>query len=141
MKLRLKRLKRLLTSLLVENFLLKILSMATAVILWLGVSSSVKTKYQFYSYVDIVNIPQDIEVVKIKPERVKVMIEARGRFFNRPVFEKVDVYVDGKKLKEGRNEAKVNVFVEGLEKDQLIIVDPESVIIYARKSREKEVYR
>lgn len=141
MKLRLKRFKRLLASLVVENFLLKILSMATAVILWLGVSSSVKTKYQFYSYVDIVNIPQDIEVVKIKPERVKVIIEARGRLFNRPVFEKVDVYVDGKKLKEGRNEAKVNVFVEGLEKDQLIIVNPESVIIYARKSTEKEVYR
>lgn len=133
MRLKLKRVKRLLLSLVVENFLLKVLSLATAIILWLGVSSSVNTKYQFYSYVDMINIPQDVEVVKVKPERVKVTIEAKSKFFNKPIFEKVRVYVDGRKLREGKNELKVNVFVEGLEKDQLVIVEPENVIIFARK--------
>lgn len=141
MKLKFKRVKRLILSLIVENFLLKLLSLTTAVILWLGVSSAVKIKYQFYSYVDIVNIPQDIEVVKIKPERVKIIIEGKSRFFNRAMFDKVSVYVDGKKIKEGKNELKVNVFVEGIEKDELIVVEPENVIIYARKSKEKEVYQ
>lgn len=133
MRIKFKRLRKLFFSLFVENFLLKLLSLTTAVILWLGVSSVIKTKYQFYSYVDVLNIPQDMEVVKVKPERVKVIIEGKSRFFNRSMFDKVVVYVDGKKLKEGKNELKVNVFVEGFEKDDLLIVEPENVIIFARK--------
>lgn len=141
MKLLVKRIKRGFYSIFIDNFLLKLLSLMTAVILWLGVTSSIKMKYQFYSYVDVVNIPEDMQIVKIRPEKVKIIIEGKTKIFSRYDFEKVSVYVDGKKLKEGKNQLKVNVFAEGLQKDDLIIVEPESVIIYAKKSNDKEVYQ
>lgn len=140
MKLKLRKVKRTLYSLFINNFLLKLLSLATAILLWFGVSSTVKTKYQFYSYVDVINIPEDFEVVKVKPEKVKVIVEGRRRFFGRPTFDKVFVYVDGKRLKEGKNELKVNLMLEGFDKDDVVVVEPESVIIFARKLRKEEVY-
>lgn len=136
MRLLVKKIKRNLYSIFIENFLLKLLSLITAILLWLGVNSLVKTKYQFYSYVDVVNIPDNIHIVKMRPEKVKVTIEGKTRIFSQYSFEKVLVYVDGKKLKEGKNEVKVNVFVEGLEKSDVVVVEPESVIIYAKKSSE-----
>ncbi|MEJ5173307.1 MAG: hypothetical protein WHT47_06285 [Hydrogenothermaceae bacterium] len=139
MKPKLKRVKRIFKSLLFENFLLKSLSFTTAVILWLYVTSAVKTKYQFYSYVDVVNIPTGIEVVKIKPEKVKVIVEGKRRLFGKNEIGKLTVYVDGKNIKEGKNEVKVNVFAEGFDRDDIVTVEPENVIIYARKISEKEV--
>lgn len=141
MKLLVKKLKRAFYSIFIDNFLLKLLSLMTAIILWVGVTSSVKMKYQFYSYVDVINIPENMQIVKIKPEKVKIIIEGKTKIFSRYDFEKVSVYVDGKKLKEGKNQLKVNVFAEGLEKDDLILVEPENVIIYAKKSEDKEVYQ
>lgn len=136
MRLLVKKIKRNLYSIFIDNFLLKLLSLITAILLWLGVNSLVKTKYQFYSYVDVVNIPDNIHIVKIRPEKVKVIIEGKTKIFSQYSFEKVSVYVDGKKLKEGKNEVKVNVFVEGLEKSDVVVVEPENVIIYAKKSSE-----
>lgn len=140
MKLKLRKIKKGLYSIFLENFLLKLLSLTVAILIWFGVSSTVKTKYQFYSYVDVIDIPNDLEVIKIKPEKVKVIVEGRRKIFNRPTFDKVAVYVDGKRLKEGKNELKVNLMLEGFDKDDVVVVEPESVIIFARKSKEKEVY-
>lgn len=140
MKLKLRKIKKGLYSIFLENFLLKLLSLTVAILIWFGVSSTVKTKYQFYSYVDVIDIPNDLEVIKIKPEKVKVIVEGRRKTFNRPTFDKVAVYVDGKRLKEGKNELKVNLMLEGFDKNDVVVVEPESVIIFARKSKEKEVY-
>ncbi|MEO0051584.1 MAG: CdaR family protein [candidate division WOR-3 bacterium] len=96
----------------------------------------IKTKYQFYSYIDIVNIPTGMEVVRIKPEKVKIVVEGKRRIFGKNDFGKVTVYVDGQKIKEGRNQLKVNLFLEGLERDDVVTVEPENVIIFARKSNE-----
>lgn len=139
MKPKLKRFKRALKFFIFENFLLKFLSVTTAIILWLYVTSAIKTKYQFYSYVDVINIPEGIEVVKIKPEKVKVIVEGKKRLVGNQEIGKLNVYVDGKNLKEGKNELKVNIFVEGFDRDDIVTVDPENVIIYARKIPKKEV--
>ncbi|MEZ0323425.1 MAG: CdaR family protein [Hydrogenothermaceae bacterium] len=140
MKLRFKKVKRALKSLIFEDFLLKSLSIATAIILWLYVTSAVKTKYQFYSYVEVINIPPDIEIVKIKPEKVKIIVEGRRSLINNDEIGKLTAYVNGKNLKVGKNELKVNIFAEGLSREDVVTVEPENVIIYARKLQKKEVY-
>ncbi len=114
-----------------NNLHLKLLSLFVAFLLWLNVASFSKTKYQIHSYVDIVNLPENLEIVKIKPEKVNIILEGRKNNINSKLTD-IAVYVDGKKLKVGRNKVSVNVFVPT--KDlTLISVEPESVIIFTRK--------
>lgn len=114
-----------------NNLHLKLLSLFVAFLLWLNVASFSKTKYQIHSYVDIVNLPENLEIVKIKPEKVNIILEGRKNNINSKLTD-IAVYVDGKKLKVGRNKVSVNVFVP-TEDLTLISVEPESVIIFTRK--------
>lgn len=119
-----------------NNLHLKLLSLFVAFLLWLNVASFSKTRYQIHSYVDIVNLPENLEIVKIKPEKVTVILEGRKNNINNKLTD-ITVYVDGKKLKVGRNEISVNVFIP-TEDLTLTSVKPESVIIFTRKKNNSE---
>ncbi len=119
-----------------HNLHLKLLSFFVAFLLWLNVSSFSKTKYQIHSYVDIVNLPENLEVVKIKPEKVNVILEGKRNNISDKLTNVV-VYVDGKKLKIGKNQLSVNVFLP-TDDLTLVSVDPENVIIFTRKKNNSE---
>lgn len=116
-----------------ENFPLKILSFIVAFLLWLNVTSQTQSKIQIYSYVDVVDIPADLDIKKIKPEKVKITLE--GKISDRLDTLKVKAFVRGDRIKEGKNQLPVEVVVDSLYK--VVSVEPENVIIYAYKISNK----
>ena len=115
-----------------NNFHLKILSFFVALLMWLNISSYSNTKFQIHGYVDVINIPPDIEVRNVKPEKVSIVLEGRKNITYQAELTDISIYVDGKKLKEGKNVLPVQVLLPS-EKIKLVSIKPESVIIYARK--------
>ncbi len=113
-----------------ENLPLKILSFIVAFLLWLNVTSQTQSKIQVYSYVDVVDIPMDLDVRKIKPEKVKITLE--GKISEKPDNIKVRAVVKGDKLKEGKNQLPVEIILNS-SKYKVVSIDPENVIIYAYK--------
>ncbi|MDM7273377.1 hypothetical protein [Sulfurihydrogenibium azorense] len=128
---KLKKQVRKIKILIFENFSLKLLSFIVSFLLWLNVSSQTQSKFQIYSYVDVIDIPQDLDVKKIKPEKVKVILE--GSYSNKLDDIKVKTFVKGDKLKEGKNELPVEVVINS-SKYKVVSIQPESVIIYTYKN-------
>ncbi|WP_028950349.1 hypothetical protein [Sulfurihydrogenibium subterraneum] len=114
-----------------ENFSLKVLSFIVSFLLWLNVSSQTHSKFQVYSYVDIIDIPQDLDVKKIKPEKVKVILE--GKYSDKFDDIKLKTFVRGDKLKEGKNELPVEVIINS-SKYKVVSIQPENVIIFTYKN-------
>lgn len=113
-----------------ENLPLKILSFIVAFLLWLNVTAQTQSKVQIYSYVDVIDIPVQLDIKKIKPEKVKITLE--GKIMEKPDTIKVKAFVRGEKLKEGKNQLPVEVILDS-SRYKIISVEPENVIIYAYK--------
>jgi YbbR domain-containing protein len=105
--------------------------------MWINISSYSNAKYQIHGYIDIINIPSDIEVKSVKPEKVSVVLEGRKNVLNQSELTNISIYVDGKKLKEGKNVLPVQVLLPS-EKIKVASIRPENVIIYARKINQKQ---
>jgi hypothetical protein len=43
--------------------------------MWINISSYSNAKYQIHGYIDVINIPSDIEVKSVKPEKVSIVLE------------------------------------------------------------------
>ncbi|HHG74010.1 MAG TPA: YbbR-like domain-containing protein, partial [Persephonella sp.] len=51
-----------------NNLHLKILSLLVAFLLWLNITSTQKTRFEFFSEVKILNVPKGILIEKVEPE-------------------------------------------------------------------------
>jgi YbbR domain-containing protein len=105
--------------------------------MWLNISSYSNSKYQIHGYIDIINIPREIEIRSIKPEKVSIVLEGRKNVLNQSELTNISIYVDGKKLKEGKNVLPVQVLLPS-EKIKIVSIKPENVIIYARKINQNQ---
>jgi len=115
-----------------NNLHLKILSFFVALLMWLNISSYSNSKYQIHGYIDVINIPPDIEVKSVKPEKVSIVLVLKQSELTN-----ISIYVDGKKLKEGKNVLPVQVLLPS-EKIKVVSIRPENVIIYARKINQNQ---
>jgi YbbR domain-containing protein len=94
-----------------------------------------KSKIEFYTPVEIRNVPEKIVITKIKPDKVLVVVEGyKGTLSNLDISE-IRAYVDGKNLKPGNNVLKVHVqTISGL---KLVDVRPQTVIVKAVEEAKK----
>ncbi len=118
-----------------SNLPLKLLSLMVAFLLWLNITSMQKSKIEFYTPVEIRNVPEKIVITKIKPDKVLVVVEGyKGTLSNLDISE-IRAYVDGKNLKPGNNVLKVHVqTISGL---KLVDVRPQTVIVKAAEGAKK----
>jgi len=114
-----------------NNIHLKILSLLVAFLLWLNITSTQKTRLEFYADIKVLNKPKNIKVVKIEPEKVLIVIEGVRSQLNQVNISNIRVYVDGRNLKEGKNALKVFVKPSKTENFNVIQVKPEKIYIYA----------
>ncbi|NPA52930.1 MAG: hypothetical protein GXO22_08545 [Aquificae bacterium] len=124
---------KFLKNLIFHNFHLKLLSLIVAFLMWLNVTSQKQTHLEIYSYIDVINLREDLEIEAIEPERVKIILESTAKNIQELDISKIHVFIDGSKLKEGENKLPVKVAVEGLEHIKIITISPPEVIVYARK--------
>ncbi|GEM_PF-910364 len=120
-----------------NNLHLKILSFFVALLMWLNISSYSNSKYQIHGYIDVINIPPDIEVKSVKPEKVSIVLEGRKNVLKQSELTNISIYVDGKKLKKGKNALPVQVLLPS-EKIKVVSIRPENVIIYTRKINQNQ---
>ena len=125
-----------LKKLILENLHLKILSLLVAFLLWLNITSMQKTKIEFYTPVEIKNVPENIVITKIKPDKVLVVVEGYKTSLTTVDISNIKAFVDGRKIKPGKNILHVSVkSVSGL---KIIDVKPRVVLIKALKERKKQ---
>jgi YbbR domain-containing protein len=120
-----------------NNLHLKILSFFVALLMWINISSYLNAKYQIHGYIDVINIPSDIEVKSVKPEKVSVVLKGRKNVLNQSELTNISIYIDGKRLKEGKNVLSVQILLPS-EKIKVVSIRPENVIIYARKINQNQ---
>ena len=113
-----------------NNIHLKILSLLVAFLLWLNITSTQKTQIEFMTEVKIKNPPKNLMIQKIEPSKVSIKIEGIRSKLNRVNISNIEVYVDGKKLKKGKNFVKVHVSPRFTESFTVISVKPEKVYVY-----------
>ncbi|NPA58115.1 MAG: YbbR-like domain-containing protein [Aquificae bacterium] len=123
---------RKLKEIILNNIHLKILSLLVAFLLWLNITSTQKTRLEFYAEVKVLNKPKSVEIVKVEPEKVLVVIEGLRTKLNEVNISEITVYVDGRKLKAGKNTLKVFVKPSKTENFSVIQVKPDKVSVYAR---------
>ncbi len=117
------------------NFPLKLLSLLVAFLLWLNITSMQKNRVEFYTPVEVRNVPENIIITKIKPDKVLVIIEGYKGTLSSVDISDIKAYVDGKNIKPGNNVLKVHVqTVSGL---KLIGVRPQTVIVKAIEENKK----
>ncbi len=124
---------KFLKDILFNNLHLKLLSLIVAFLMWLNVTSQKQTHLEIYSYIDVVNMKNDIEIEAIQPERVKIIIESTDKNIQNLDISKIHVFIDGSQIKEGENKLPVKVAIEGIQHVRIISVSPSEVIVYARK--------
>ncbi|NPA16900.1 YbbR-like domain-containing protein [Persephonella sp.] len=122
-----KRIKEII----LNNIHLKILSLLVAFLLWLNITSTQKTRLEFYADVKVLNKPQNVRIVKVEPEKVLIIIEGVRTKLNQVNISNIRVYVDGRNIKEGKNTLKVFVKPSKTENFSVIQVKPEKIYIYA----------
>ncbi|WP_029521168.1 CdaR family protein [Persephonella sp. IF05-L8] len=113
-----------------NNIHLKILSLLVAFLLWLNITSTQKTQIEFMTEVKIKNQPKNLIIQKIEPSKVSIKIEGIRSKLNRVNISDIEVYIDGKKLKKGKNLVKVHVSPRFTESFTVISVKPEKVYVY-----------
>ncbi len=116
-----------------DNFLFKLLSVIVAFLLWLNVVTREKARLEVYSYVDVVNIPKNIEIEAVQPERVSITIEGSKVLLNNLKISDIHVYVDGSKLKEGENILPVHISMQELKGFKILSIKPDRIIVYAKQ--------
>ncbi|SNZ02149.1 YbbR-like protein [Persephonella hydrogeniphila] len=115
-----------------NNLHLKILSLLVAFLLWLNITSTQKTRFEFFAEVKILNKPESLEIVKVEPEKVLVVIEGIRSKLNQVNISKITAYVDGRNLKKGKNTVKVFVKPSKTENFDVVQVIPDKIHIYTK---------
>ncbi len=115
-----------------NNLHLKILSLLVAFLLWLNITSTQKTRFEFFSEVKILNVPKGILIEKVEPEKVLVVIEGVRSKLNQVNISKIEVYVDGRTIKKGKNTLKVFVKPSKTENFDIVKVIPDKIHVYAK---------
>jgi len=82
-----------------NNFHLKILSLMVAFLLWLNITSTQKTRFEFFAEIKVLNVPKKIKIERVEPEKVLVVIEGVRSKLNQVNISKIKVYADGRKLR------------------------------------------
>ncbi|NPA53431.1 MAG: YbbR-like domain-containing protein [Aquificae bacterium] len=122
-------------SILFSNLPLKLLSLLVAFLLWLNITSMQKSKIEFYTPIEVRNVPENIIITKIKPDKVLVIIEGYKGTLSTIDISDIKAYVDGKKIKPGNNVLTVQVEIPtGL---KLIGVRPKTIIVKAIEEKKK----
>jgi len=122
-----KRLK----DLVLNNFHLKILSLMVAFLLWLNITSTQKTRFEFFAEIKVLNVPKKIKIERVEPEKVLVVIEGVRSKLNQVNISKIKVYADGRKLKKGKNTLQVIVEPSKTENFDVVKVIPDKIHVYA----------
>jgi len=128
---KLKRRLILIKDMIFSNFWYKLISIFVAFLLWLNINSTTKAKFQFYSYVDVINIKDNFVIEKVKPERVSITVREKKTFIKDINISQIQVYVDASNIKEGRNQLKVKVVAP--DDFEILDIKPAEVIVYAKK--------
>ncbi|GAB6072248.1 hypothetical protein JCM14244_06250 [Venenivibrio stagnispumantis] len=128
---KLKRRLILIKDMIFSNFWYKLISIFVAFLLWLNINSTTKAKFQFYSYVDVINIKDNFVIEKVKPERVSITVREKKTFIKDINISQIQVYVDASNIKEGRNQLKVKVIAP--DDFEILDIKPAEVIVYAKK--------
>ncbi|WP_457638717.1 YbbR-like domain-containing protein [Persephonella sp.] len=118
---------------LLNNWHLKILSLLVAFLLWLNITSTQKTRLEFYADVKVLNKPKNIKIEKIEPEKVLIVIEGVRSKLNQVNISNIKVYVDGRRLKKGKNQLKVFVKPSDGENFNVVQVKPDRIYIYTTR--------
>ena len=113
-----------------NNLHLKILSLLVAFLLWLNIASMQKTKISFFSEVKVINLPEKIKIERIEPKMVLVEIEGTRTQLNRLNISEIRVYVDGRRLKPGKNFVKVYINKKITDRFDSVSIKPERVYVY-----------
>ncbi len=121
-----------LKDIILNNLHLKILSLLVAFLLWLNITSTQKTRFEFFSEVKILNTPKRMIIERVEPEKVLVVIEGVRSKLNQVNISKIKVYVDGRKIKKGKNTLKVFVRPSKTENFDIVKVIPDKIHIYAK---------
>lgn len=120
----------------IKNLPLKLLSILVAFLLWLNITSMQKAKIELYIPVEVRNVPENIVITKIKPDKVLVAIEGYKNVINNLNIEDVNAYVYGKNLKPGINILKVHVDLPSNLK--VIDIRPKTIIVRVTQKKERD---
>ncbi|WP_457642529.1 YbbR-like domain-containing protein [Persephonella sp.] len=116
-----------------NNLPLKILSLLVAFLLWLNITSTQKARVEFYSDVEVKPHPEDYMIEHIQPEKVLIIIEGSKSSLSNVNISKIQTYVDGSSIKEGKNVMPVLVSRELIKDFKIVSIYPEKVLVYAKK--------
>ncbi|RMA93170.1 CdaR family protein [Hydrogenothermus marinus] len=120
--------------LILNNLPLKILALVISFLLWLNINVAQKTKLQFTNDIKVENIPNNLIIKKVYPDKVVVVLEGSKKNINKLDISKIQSVVEGQNLKEGENKLKVKI--KGSLKDfKIISIKPKEVIIYTEKKK------
>ncbi|WP_457625753.1 CdaR family protein [Persephonella sp.] len=123
---------RRLKEIILNNFHLKVLSLLVAFLLWLNITSTQKTRFEFFTEIKVLNKPENLQIVKLEPEKVLIVIEGVRSKLNQVNISKITAYVDGRHLKKGENTVKVFVKPSKTENFDVIQVIPDKIHIYTQ---------
>lgn len=113
-----------------NNIHLKILSLLVAFLLWLNITSTQKTQIEFMTEIKVKNPPKHLIIQKIEPSKVSIKIEGIRSKLNQVNISRIEAYIDGRKLKKGKNKVKVQVSPLFTDSFTVISIKPEKVYVY-----------
>ncbi len=116
-----------------SNLPLKVLSLLVAFLLWLNITSMQRTRIEFYVPVEIRNVPENMVITKIKPDKVLVVIEGYKSSISNIDVSEIKAFVDGKNLKIGNNVLKVKITPP--KNTKIISVKPKTIIVKVSKTK------
>ena len=113
-----------------NNIHLKILSLLVAFLLWLNITSTQKTQIEFMTEIKVKNPPKHLIIQRIEPSKVSIQIEGIRSKLNQVNISHIEAYIDGRKLKKGKNKVKVQVSPLFTDSFTVISIKPEKVYVY-----------
>ncbi len=125
-----------LKKLLFGNLPLKLLSLLVAFLLWLNITSMQKARAEFYVPVEIRNIPDNVVIIRVKPDKVLVTIEGYKNVVSNLDVSDIKAYVDGSPIKPGTNILKVHI--RTLPSLRVIKISPNTIIVKASIKKERD---
>ncbi len=120
-----------LKKLLLNNLHLKIFSLLVAFLLWLNLNYFERTKFELIIPVEVINLPENLKVENIEPDKVSVVVEGNIKNLSKLKISKIKAFCDASNIKEGENI--LPVIVQSKEKSLTIKkVEPSYVKVYVK---------
>jgi len=121
-----------------NNFHLKILSLFVAFLLWINISAKEVKRVEVISKVYVRNLPKGLIIEEIEPQEVKIILEAKRVYLTSVPSTQIQAYIDGSRLKPGKNE--VPVLVDKLSLNEnigIVSITPDNVVVIVKKEKKK----